>query len=206
MAAIAGGVGPRFAPAEVAAGRATPFPSVPGGRREVPANTGDIASTEGLVRFYEAQGQRFDEAVTIRQVDRTLGRLFGETDDVKVRLEQVKLYPPYPIDESRRARAIRDFNGLTAEVRRMHVTIDPAGASLTSLSPNASTEEAERAVSALAQVGIGIQAKRAVLAAETAPPPAGSATRQSLEVAAQLGESDIGGISRNSGDVLRRIG
>jgi hypothetical protein len=156
--------------------------------------------------LYEARGQRFDEAVVIRQVDRTLGRLSGEADGVKTRLEQVKLYPPYPIDESRRARAIRDFNGLTAEVRRMNVIIDTAGASPTSLGPNASTEEAELAVSALAQVGIGIQAKRASLATETAPPPPATAARQSLEVAAQLGDSDIGGISRDTGDVLRRIG
>ncbi len=206
MAAITGGFGPRLALPDLAAGRAMPIPSVRAGRLEVPPSAGDPGRSEGVVRWYEARGQRFDEAVKIRQVDRTLGRLVDEVDEVKVRLEQVKLYPPYPIDESRRAQAIRDFNGLTAEVKRMHVIIDTAGASLTSLAPNASTDDAEQAVGALTQVGIGIRASRLSLAAQSAPPEAATAKQQSLEVAAQLRDRDVGGVSRPTGDVLRQIG
>lgn len=210
MAAITDGLGPGLVPAASAARRAFPSPPVPTGRadRQAPAQlAGRGESNRGdLVRLYEARGRAWTDAAKTRQLDRTLGQLSEHAGEVKVRLEQVKLYPPYPIDESRRAETIREFNGLAAEVRRMNVVIDGGGVSLTSLAPNASTDEAERAVSGLTQAGTGIEAQRAGLAAAAAAPGAGGAESWSLDIGSRLGDGTGGGISRQAGDLLRQIG
>lgn len=210
MAAITDGFGPGFVTAASAARRALPSPPVPTGRTDrqawaQPAGRGE-SNRGDLVRLYEARGRAWTEAAKARQLDQALGRLSEHAGEVKVRLEQVKLYPPYPIDEFRRAETIREFNGLAAEVRRMNVVIDGGGVSLRSLAPNASTDEAERAVGALTQAGAGIEARRAGLAAAVAAPGAGGAESRSLDIGSRLGDGTVGGISRQAGDLLRQVG
>ncbi len=210
MAAITDGFGPGFVPPPSAARRALPSPPVPTGPVDHlgPAPlAGQGESNRGdLVRLYEARGRGWTDAVKTRQLDRTLGQLSEHAGEVKVRLEQVKLYPPYPIDESRRAETIREFNGLAAEVRRMNVVLDGGGVSLTTLAKNASTDEAERAVSALTDAGASLEARRASLAAAAAAPGAGRAESQSLDIGSRLGDGAGSGISRQAGDLLRQIG
>ena len=76
-----------------------------------------------------------------------------------------------PVAEPRRAAALREFNGLAAEVKRMNVVI-------TALDPNPSTAEAEPAVT----------------------------QGQTLVIGSGRRDGDVGGISRQAGDVLRQIG
>ena len=77
---------------------------------------------------------------------------------------------------------------------------------LTALDPNASTAEAEQAVTSLTQVGEGLQARRAGLAAGAAVPSAGRAEGRRLALGSALGDGDVGGISRQAGDLLGPIG
>lgn len=175
MTAITDGFGPNIVPAGSVARRAWSLPSPPA----------------------ERAGRT--ESSATRQLDRTRGRLAEKTNEIRTRLEPVKLYPPDPIDEPRRAAAVREFNGLAAEVKRMNVVIS-------ALDPNASTAEAEQAVTSLPQVGEGLQGRRAGLAAGAAVPGAGPAEGQSLAIGSALGDGDGGGISRQAGDVLCQIG
>lgn len=204
MSAITDGFGPRVVPAGLAPRRGSTFPA-PVDRadrteRSVPSRTGDLAPS------YEAHGRVWAEAAKTRQLDQTLGRLSDRTGELKVRLERVKLYPPYPLDETPRAAAIREFNGLAEEVRRMNVVMSADGVSVTSLAPNASTAEAERVVSALTQAGAGLDARRAGLAAAAAAPGARGAESRSVEIGSRLGDGTLGGISRHAGDILRQVG
>ena len=196
MAVITDGFGPNIVPAGSVARRAWSLPSPPerAGRTQSSEQAGGPGEASRL-----GNPARWAEAAATRQLDRTLGRLSDKTHEIGTKLEQVKMYPPYPIDEPRRAAAIREFNGLAAEVQRMNVII-------TALDPHASTAEAEQAVTSLTQVGEGLQGRRAGLAAAAAVPGAGRAEGQSLAIGGALGDTDVGGISRQAGDVLRQIG
>jgi hypothetical protein len=163
---------------------------------------GDVGRFGDLGRLWESRGRAWAEAVRIHQLDRRLGRFAEQVSETQHQLEQVKLYPPYPIDEPRRARAIRQFNGLVAEARRLiHADVSPA-----ELGDRATTGEAEAAVVALGRVGGRVAGERASLAdklsAEAEAPEAGLV---SGEVGHRFETWSDGRLTRASGDVLRQI-
>ncbi len=201
------GVGPRFVPVGPAPTRS----SAPSARSErgqsalaepipKPQHLGDLPA------LFETRRRALAQAVETRQLDRTLGGLSATTSQVKARLEEVKLYPPYPVNESRRAEAIREFNGLAAEARRLAVAFGAPRQSLDALAPNASTAEAEQAISGLTVVGQNVAARRAKLAATAEAPKGAGAETQSIQIGSALGHGDFAGLTRQAGELLRQIG
>lgn len=210
MGAIIDGIGPNFAPTYVGRqGAALPSPSSSSragrGKPAQAAGAGEPGRFGELGRLYEARGHGWAEAVRVRQLDGKLGKLADRAGDVKVKLEQVKLYPPFPIDEPRRAAAIREFNGLAEEIKKMETVASGPGLNLATLAPNASTAAAEQAVSALGQAKQGLEARRAALAEQAASGTGGEALANSREVGAALGGTEAGGISRSVSDLLRQL-
>lgn len=210
MGAIIDGIGPSFAPAYVAR-QSAPLPSpTANGRtgRGQPAQAAGAGETErfgDLGRLYEARGHGWAEAVRVRQLDGKLGKLADRAGDVKVELEQVKLYPPFPIDEPRRAAAIREFNGLAEEIKKMETNGEAPGVKLTTLAPNASTAAAESAANALLQVQHRLESRRAALAERVASGSGGDAEASSRNVGTALGGGGGTGITGVATDLLRQI-
>ncbi|MGE0552361.1 MAG: hypothetical protein AB7R55_02915 [Gemmatimonadales bacterium] len=119
----------------------------------------------------------------------------------------MKLYPPYPLDEPRRAEAIRLFNGVAREVAKLVGHEVPTG--LVPLGPEATTEEAELAVTDLGRVGEALAGRRAELARQYA-----SGTGGDAELLAQAASGSIGrqlaaagptGLAREAGPVLSQL-
>ncbi len=204
MAAITDGVGSSIAPAGTF-GRPTlaapPRPIAGRGAGSF-SDAGAVGRFGDLGRLWEGRGRAWAEAVRIHQLDRRLGRFAERVTETQQRLEQVKLYPPYPINESRRAEAIRQFNGLAAEALRL---ID-ADASPGALPERASTAEAEAALVALGTLGGRVARERAALATKLS---AEAEVPQAELVSGQIGHrfaaSARGGLSGVSVDVLRQI-
>jgi hypothetical protein len=121
--------------------------------------------------------------------------------DLHQELDQVKLYPPYPIDEPRRAAAIRQFNGVAAEVARLV----PAE-QLRALTEHASVAEASTALDGLEQARDAIARRRITL--ELRITDAGSnpdeAAARSQALRAELQQTGAG-IVRPSSDLLRQV-
>jgi len=206
MTAISDGFGTSFAPTGVIGRRQATVSSPPSrADRGQPAQGAGAsgASRHGeLGRLYEERGHVWAEAVRVRQLDRKLGRLADTAGEVKVRLEQVKLYPPYPANESRRAETIREFNGLAAEVRKMITGGETPELTLAPLSPTASTAEAEQGVAALDDVAQRFTAQRNALAAAVGT---SAADVDSSELGQALSTVDQGGISRQVTDLLLEL-
>src|SRR5262249_28887413 len=113
-------------------------------------------------------------------------------------LEQVKLYPPYPADEPRRAAVIREFNGIAAEVRKL------IGSEVQSLAPTASTNEAEQAVARLRDVSNQARNEQGkVTASVETSQDAGPAAESAQLGTALAGQPD--GLSRTITNALREI-
>src|SRR5688572_16958314 len=103
MASIADGIGPRFTPAE-AHGWRDSAPSTPvrrGWVSQTPGgpSAGEIGRFGAFGSLYEARGREWAEAVQVRQLDRRLGKLSERVTALRDVLEQVKFYPPYPVNE-----------------------------------------------------------------------------------------------------------
>ncbi len=209
MTAITDGIGITLAPTSVIGRRqaAVPSPSSPAdrGQPERSAGAGGTSRRGELGRLYEERGHIWAEAVRVRQLDRKLGRLADQAGEVKVRLEQVKLYPPYPANESRRAETIREFNGLTAEVRKMIAGGETPEVGLAPLSAAASTAEAEQGVSRLDDVAHRFDAQRSALAAAVGTTDGTGAEVRSAEVGQALGSVEQSGISRQVTDLLLEL-
>jgi hypothetical protein len=130
-----------------------------------------------------------------------LGRLAEQVSEVRTRLDWVKLYPPYPPDEPRRAAAIRQFNGIVAEVRRMVDQAEP-------LSPTASTEQAERAVAVLSRCETLLRDRRERVQAAIAAGSGPSDGEIEAQIAAvRRGLAPIGqvGMAAGSTGLLREL-
>ena len=208
MAAIADGIGSGFTSAGVVGRREPAAPSPPAGRgsRSQPVNPVPDSGVgySGLGRLFAAREHVWAEAGRVRQQDRKLSQVAKQISDNKTKLEQVKLYPPYPPNESRRAEAIREFNGIAAEVRRLVAEGVVEGVSLPSLESGSSTAEAEAAVAALGAAQTRVQTHRVNLAAQVATPGDRAAESESARLGLALGENDQGGLSRSAGE-LRQI-
>ncbi|MFN0181417.1 MAG: hypothetical protein ACKVZ0_21620 [Gemmatimonadales bacterium] len=174
------------------------------GQAKRSAGAGEVGRYGDLGRLWDQRGARWAEAVRVRQLDRKLSRTADRVNETRDDLQQVKLYPPYPIDESRRAAAIRQFNGIAEEIRRLEA-VQEAVPGLPTLSATASTAEAEGAVAALGRVGVAIAGQRAALTAATSSRgELELAESTSLEVARGLGGEELA-LSRRSDELLRQI-
>jgi hypothetical protein len=172
------------------------------GQAKRSAGAGEVKPYGELVRMWERRGASWADAVQVRQIDGKLSRVAEQVSQTRYDLQQVKLYPPYPIDEPRRAQAIRQFNGIAEEVRRLDVARNHG---MTALGEGASTAEAEAAIAALGRVGSAIAGRRAALA-EQAPSrgEVDQAEASSLEVSRSLGDQDLA-LARSSEELLRQI-
>jgi len=165
------------------------------------SGAGAVGRFGDLGRLFESRGHQWAEAVKLRQQDGKLSKLARQIDSAATNLGPVKLYPPYPPDEPRRAQAIRQFNGVAAEVAK---AVGPdIGAGLAPLSDQATTGEAERALDGLSQAGQAVAAARQGIAAA-----ASSGTGPELAVAkvsAQVGQAlaQTGGATLSRGFELR---
>ena len=210
MASITDGIGPSFGPAVLAGRQAasvSPLSAGPTGRRQPAPSVGEdgIGRFGDLGRLYEARKHVWTEAVRVRNLDQKLSRVADRAGEVRVKLEQVKLYPPYPVDEPRRAEAIREFNGIAEEVKRRATTGEAPKIGLTALKPHASTAEAEHAAESLGQVREQFQAERATLARNAASGAGAEAESGSHGVGVALGEAHGAGLSVRASDLLRQI-
>ena len=149
-----------------------------------------------------ARSGSWTEAARVRHLDQKLGRVEGDAETLRFNLEQVKLYPPYPVNESRRAEAIRQFNGVASEVARLEA-LQSSGV-LQPLAPNASTEQAEQAVAELGALVSTIGAARAALAADAASPADPIAVATSRAAGGELAQIDAG-LSASGAGFLRRF-
>lgn len=149
-----------------------------------------------------ARSGSWTDAARVRHLDQKLGRVARDAESLRFNLEQIKLYPPYPVNESRRAETIRQFNGLATEVARLEGLI--SGASLQSLSADASTAQAEQAVADLGALVGALDASRVGLAASFASPADAAAASISRAAGAELAELDTGLTASDAG-FLRRF-
>jgi len=210
MSAITDGIGPILAPTQTVGRWASPFPSPSAGRTDrsepaVPAGGDDPGHLGDLRRLYEARGQSATEAVHVRQIDRKLSRVADRAGEARGRLDQVKFYPPYPADEPVRAKAIREFNGIAQEVRRMVGNGEAPAVELHALRPGATSVEIEQAASSMGEVQHRFEAERARLAQGASSGPGTDVEASSQGVGSALGEADGAGLSRRAADLLRQI-
>jgi hypothetical protein len=206
MGTITAGIGARStATGTVDRPASLPAPERVGrGQAKRSAGAGEVGRYGDLGRLWDRRGASWAEAVRVRQLDRKLSRTADRVNETRSDLQQVKLYPPYPIDEPRRAAAIRQFNGIAEEVRRLDAHREAVPV-LRTLGETASTAEAEAAIAALGQFGVAIAGRRAALA--TLTPSQGElelSESASLEVARSLGDDDLA-LSRRSDELLRQI-
>ncbi len=167
-----------------------------GGNPGPVSGAGAVGRFGDLGRLFESRGHQWAEAVKLRQQDGKLSQLARQIDSVTTNLVPVKLYPPYPPDESRRAQAIRDFNGVAAEVAK--VVGPEIGAGLAPLPNQATTGEAERAITGLSQAGQAVAAARQDIAAAAS---SGTVPESALaKLSAQVG----GALARTGGATLSR--
>jgi hypothetical protein len=160
--------------------------------------TGEVGQIGGLGRLLASRGASLAGARQVRHLEEELGRFADRVASSKSELEQVKLYPPYPIDEPRRAQAIREFNGIAAEVERMG---PPAGGRSIQLGPTASTGEAEQAIEVLTAVAAKIEGRRAELAASVAATGEESAAAEAVALGTALNDSGSARIGRPDGNL-----
>ena len=205
MAAISDGLGLR--PPGSGFGRQVgPAVSTRSGQRLPGPATGAVepARFGRLPKLFQAQAVGAAEAVQVRQTDRKLSRAADRVAEALVSLQQFKLYPPYPIDEPRRAQAIRQFNGVAAEVKRLGV-VRPDEPGLGQLADSSSPTDADTALRALGRVAGAIAASRAALASNG---PSADESRlaeaASVGVGLSLGEGLT--IARRPDALLRQIG
>jgi hypothetical protein len=154
--------------------------------------------------LYLDSSQRWAAAVRTRQADQQLGQLSTRLLDTHYELTQVKLYPPYPVDEPRRAAAIRQFNGVAAEVARL-----VPQEKLNPLPNHASTAEATTALDALVRARAAVDAKRTELV-QQARGPAGlpsdsEAEQQAQDLRAGFQNTEDSGIARAASPLLRQL-
>ncbi|MGE3618244.1 MAG: hypothetical protein AB7L66_20405 [Gemmatimonadales bacterium] len=175
--------------------------------RGQPARTsgaGEIGN-QVLGRLYAARETALAEAGRIRQLDRKLSQVSKQLGENRTKLEQFKLYPPYPPDEPRRAEAIREFNGIAAEVKRLVAEgAVPQNLGLSPLAERASTADAETAVAALGTAQTSVEQQRASLAASVATGGEPAVATESAAAAQELGQSGPG-LSRAVSDLLRQL-
>ncbi|MEO8449487.1 MAG: hypothetical protein ABI647_06845, partial [Gemmatimonadota bacterium] len=122
---------------------------------------------------------------------------------------QVKIYPPYPVDEPRRAAVIRQFNGVAAQIEReLTGRLSPAAVSLPRLAPDAGAKEADQAAARLGETAKQIAASRTALAAGTVSQGIGDAEAQATSVVVKTGlaHEESGSITGRDVGVLRDIG
>ena len=208
MSVIADGIGSGYTPAP-AASRREPIPSAParhaGGSGEAGViGDGSYAPTGELGRLYQASSERWANAVKVRQTHQQLGQLSTQILDTHYQLTQVKLYPPYPADEPRRAAVIRQFNGVAAEVARL-----VPQHRLAPLGPQASTAEATTALGSLERARTAVDAKRTELAQQSIGAAFASADneaeKQAQDVRAGFQIVDESGIARAASTTLRQL-
>lgn len=188
----------------------TPTPSVSPGRRE-PVFGGRSGSTDSTPphtiidhkhpefrQRYAEREQHFRQADAVRRTDRAADRLSRAEDT----LQQVKLYPPYPADEPLRAKAIRQFNGLTAEAQRL--LGDPPRPTLPH---EATAEQIDAASEALTTTQASVAHRREALGA-AGPAPSELDEPQALALSEERGQTLALGhtsIGPSSNDVLRTL-
>lgn len=178
----------------------SPPPRVQG--REPTSLGGPAERPTSFGRLFESSGRLSGEAVGVRQLYRKLGRVAERIAAARTELEQMKLYPPYPVDEPRRAEAIRQFNGLAAEAARL---VDRE-VSVSRLGPNASTAEAEAGVAALGALGARVESARQSLRTKVEPAEESGVDETVLRISAALSDVGAGRLSAAGGDKLRQIG
>ena len=206
--AITEGIGPGYGATGITGRREPVAPSVPSqrpesGRSEPSAGQG-VGRHSDLGRLYADRGRVWAEAVQVRQQDRKLARVAEKASAVQAKLDQVKLYPPYPIDEPRRAEAIREFNGLAAEVRKMIATGAAPSVTVTSLPPAASTAQAEQASVEAGQVNERFTATRIELAGSFGTVSISHIEAESVAIGSGLGDTGAG-ITRGGSDLLVQL-
>jgi hypothetical protein len=153
--------------------------------------------------LWEARGRAWAEAIQAYQRDRRLARFAEGAADTERQLRQLKLYPPYPLDEPRRAAAIRQFNGLAAEARRLIGTAADAA----ELDEQASTKAAEAAAATLRQLAERIAEERSrVAAAASADDHVEATERLSHQVGADLGTHPQRRLGGHPVELLGRLG
>ena len=210
MAAIADGIGTSISPAQPAGRWAVALPPPSEGRTDpsqpaVVASRPGVAAAGELGRLYGARSQVLTEAVQVRQTVRKLDRVAGRAQAVQEKLDRVKLYPPYPTDEPERAKAIREFNGVAQEVKRMIGSGEGPVVELNGLRPGAAPAELDRAAQSAREVTFRFEAQRAALAQQVASGSGAEAEVQSKGLGTALGETAGAGLSRRAADLLRQI-
>jgi hypothetical protein len=154
--------------------------------------------------LYQGSSQRWADAVKTRQTDQQLSQLSTKILDTHYELTQVKLYPPYPVDEPRRAAAIRQFNGVAAEVARL-----VPQQKLSPLPNHASTAQATNALDALERARTAVDAKRTELVRQALGterlPSDHEAEQQAQDVRAGLEHAEDSGIARAQSTLLRQL-
>lgn len=210
MAAIADGVGTSISPAQPAGRWAVALPPSPEGRTDrnepaVVAGRSGVEPVGDLGRLYGARSQGLTEAVHVRQTVRKLDRVAGRAQAVQEKLDRVKLYPPYPTDEPERAKAIREFNGVAQEVKRMIGTGEGPVVELKGLRPGATPVELDRAAQSAREVTFRFGAQRTALAQRVSSGAGVEAEVQSRGLGLALGETAAAGLSRRAADLLRQI-
>lgn len=206
MAAISDGVGLRTSGPGFGGRVGSPAAPTGSGQRQSSPVPGAVepARFGNLPKLFQAQAAGFAKAVRVRQNDRSLSRAAERAAEARVSLQLFKLYPPYPVDEPRRAQAIREFNGVAAEVKRLGV-VRPDESGLGQLADSASTADVEGALGGLARASGAIETSRATLAKNG---PSVDESRQaesdSVGVGLTLGEGLA--IARRPDALLRQIG
>lgn len=208
MASITDGIGSGFGSAGI--GRREPaVPSTPDRRaRFAPAEragTDDVGTRGALGRLFEARVAGLAGAKQIRQLDRRLEQTQAQLSESRVQLQQFKLYPPYPIDEPKRAQAIREFNGLAEEIERLTGHGPPKDLVLPRLAETAGPGDADVALGSIEYARIRVDAERATLVASVSSGDDAPAAAQSAEIAGGLADASPTGLSRSAAALLRQI-
>lgn len=167
---------------------------------EPPAGVG-VGRRPDLGRLLEARGHFWAEAVTVRQRQERLSDVAVKVRAIKTDLEQFKLYPPYPVDEPRRAQTIRQFNGLAAEAARL-VGRDGAPQQI---GLDAPTAEAQQAIDSLGRLETTIGNEQKTARAKFSVDDGFRTESGSGELGHALGASPESRLTRASADILRQL-
>jgi hypothetical protein len=211
MTTIGEGISPTRAPAEIPARREVAQTGLPhrveaDEDRPDSQTVGAEAQHPAFRQLHEQRGRAIAEAVLVRQADQQLGAVAEKVTRATEHVRQVKIYPPYPVDEPRRAAVIRQFNGVAAEIERaLTGQLSPGVAQL---QLDAGVKETDQALASLDQAARHITASRSELAGGTISPGIGDgeAEATSIDIKTGFALQEKVSITGGDADVLRNIG
>jgi hypothetical protein len=217
-----------------------PAATVPPDRREVGEANGSVsAGAANELRRVELSGapdgqqdvsfgrepfaaklEQQARAGLIRRFDRRLATFDRDLGQLQDQLERVKLYPPYPPGEPRRAALIRRFNGMQRDIARLvpkgletgdQTPGEPGGEGygVAPLSDAAPAGEVEARLQEVTDVRTQVAGQRKRLVQEVAGSgpmfAAEEAERMSKAVGLSLARAKIKGLTGDEAEILRRF-